>query len=153
MKKLLFILLLIAPIYLYAQNDSIVISDLYKIEIEGIKYCNYRFAKESLTGIGIGLGGGLISIVPLSSNNSGTRNVGLAMCAISGLTGTIFMIDSFKWMKRAGVSPADYGLGFKLDLDRRSNKTSKRKHFYKSFSSSEKDDMYGWIRDRNKKKQ
>lgn len=138
MKNIIISILLLFSLFANAQNDTIKSLEQYKNEINGIRYCNYMFAKENLTAIGFGIGGSILISLTLNSKDINNTNRGaLVVGTASCLIGAILEIDSFKWMRRAGLSPADYGFGFKVDLDSKRQKKSE-----KTYTKRWRDDIY-----------
>ena len=74
------------------------------LEIEHMKYCFRRFSKEYYTGVIVGLAGFGISGIGLAIARS-DENAGFAIAGagfIATLVGGIIMIDSHRWLHKAG---------------------------------------------------
>ena len=108
----------VKKVSLYSQNGKRTDPSLIKVvsvphttdtisaalEIEHMKYCFRRFSKEYNTGVIIGLAGFGVSGIGLAISRS-DENAGFAIAGagfIATLIGGIIMIDSHRWLHKAG---------------------------------------------------
>jgi hypothetical protein len=90
--------------------------DSHEQKIQGMQYCFKNFYSSYMSGViisGIGMG---ITVLSTAYDEPEMLGAGVLLGGAVSLVGLIVSIDSFKWLKRAGVAPADYGVGFKVRL-------------------------------------
>lgn len=126
MKKILFgILLLCTTSSVYSQDDlyyspqmKSTSSDsiLIKSDVDNIRYCLGNYYKQRQIGLITSFSGasiGLISAFALNET-SNAQVIGLAFSGIIGLTGTIMILDSEKWLKNASIQISPGSIKFKF---------------------------------------
>jgi hypothetical protein len=103
MKKLLFVLLLMLPLSIKAQTDSLNIKRDYQMQIDNIQDNLYNYHAEKMTSYLFGGMSSLMFVGAAMSMNSDTQMILLSVGAAFSITGTIIRIDSEKWIKRASI--------------------------------------------------
>lgn len=95
---------------------AIDVAEFHEAKIMGMQHCFRSFYSQYTGGIMISLTGVMVTPLALLSEDPTVVSTGLIVGGAVSLIGAIICLDSFKWLNRAGVSPADYGVGFKVRL-------------------------------------
>jgi len=126
MKKIILIALSVLTInFVNAQVDTTISMRLKKIELNNeviksnLKKCHNQW-KDGLGVTIFGFGTSIIgSYMSLNANNIGDKsNVGIIITSIGGITsliGTIVMLDSHKYIGRAGLNIESNGLVYRFN--------------------------------------
>jgi hypothetical protein len=93
------------------------IIDTQEQKLYGMQYCFKKFYNEYLTGVLVtGVGAG-ITVASIGYDDPELTGAGVLLGGAVSLAGIVYSLSSFRWMNRAGISPARYGLGFRIRLD------------------------------------
>lgn len=93
-------------------NELQTIDDRYKYEIDHIRYCAGKYAKEMSTGYTFSILGSAISVGGAFIKDK--PEIPIAVGAGLGLIGYILIINSNKWMKKISIGPDGLGIKYKF---------------------------------------
>jgi hypothetical protein len=86
--------------------------DDYTLQLEFIRYCNYRMYKQRTTGYILATSAVAVGVTTSAfSKNNDMNLLGSVLSGVFGIISGIILFDSEKWLKYSSIKPSNEGLG------------------------------------------